>query len=90
VLFGEMLPVDAFDRASEVVADARLLLCAGSSLEVYPVAGLPELVFDAGRPVAICTQGATPYDREARFRSHAPLAELLPAAAAVAVEARTA
>ena len=31
-------------------------------LEVYPVAGLPELTLAAGGRVAIVTQGATPYD----------------------------
>ena len=39
VLFGELLPEAAIGRAQELAAGADLLLCVGSSLEVYPVAG---------------------------------------------------
>ena len=35
-------------RPSELAAGADLLLCVGSSLEVYPVAGLPELTLVGG------------------------------------------
>jgi NAD-dependent deacetylase len=42
VFFGELLPVEAIERASELARGARLLLVVGSSLEVYPVAALPE------------------------------------------------
>ena len=48
VLFGEHLPEAAMAEAQELCAGAELLLCVGSSLEVYPVAGLPELTLDAG------------------------------------------
>ena len=41
VLFGEYLPVDALARAEQLAAGADLMLCIGSSLEVYPVAQLP-------------------------------------------------
>ena len=40
VLFGELLPVGALERANELARGARLLLVVGSSLEVWPVAGL--------------------------------------------------
>ncbi|HUR87080.1 MAG TPA: NAD-dependent deacylase [Solirubrobacteraceae bacterium] len=62
VLFGEFLDPDALERASELAAGADLLLCVGSSLEVYPVAQLPELTLRAGGAIAIVTQGRTPYD----------------------------
>jgi NAD-dependent deacetylase len=45
-----------------------VLLCVGSSLEVYPVAGLPELTLSSGGKIAIVTQGPTPYDGEAAVR----------------------
>ena len=41
VLFGELLPADAMAEAESLAARADLMLCIGSSLEVYPVAGLP-------------------------------------------------
>ena len=68
VLFGELLPVAALERATELAANADLLLCVGSSLEVHPVAALPDLTLRAGGRVAIVTQGPTPYDHEAEVK----------------------
>jgi NAD-dependent deacetylase len=68
VLFGELLPESAMSQAQDLCARAELLLCIGSSLEVYPVAGLPELTLTSGGRVAIVTQGSTPYDGEAAVR----------------------
>jgi NAD-dependent deacetylase len=65
VLFGEMLPAAAIDRARELASGAELMLCIGSSLEVFPAAGLPELTLAGGGRIAIVTIGPTPYDREA-------------------------
>jgi NAD-dependent deacetylase len=65
VLFGEFLPVEALERASELAAEADLMLCIGSSLEVYPVAQLPELTLASGGRIAIITQGHTPLDGRA-------------------------
>jgi NAD-dependent deacetylase len=68
VLFGELLPPDAMAEAERLCASADLLLCVGSSLEVYPVAGLPELTLASGGRIAIVTQGPTPYDSEATLK----------------------
>ena len=68
VLFGELLPEAAMTEAQELCARADLLLCVGSSLEVYPVAALPELTLGAGGRIAIVTQGPTPYDAEAALK----------------------
>jgi NAD-dependent protein deacetylase/lipoamidase len=68
VLFGEYLPEGAMAEAQELCAQAELLLCVGSSLEVYPVAGLPELTLAGGGSVAVVTQGSTPYDDRAAVR----------------------
>jgi NAD-dependent deacetylase len=68
VLFGEFLPEEALARASKLAAEADLLLCIGSSLEVYPVAQLPALTRQAGGSVAIITAGETPYDARAAVR----------------------
>ena len=68
VLFGELLPAEALQRARELCEGADLLLCIGSSLEVHPVAGLPLLTQQAGGAVAIITQGSTPLDGLAAVR----------------------
>jgi NAD-dependent deacetylase len=82
VLFGEMLPLAAIERARELAEGADLMLCIGSSLEVYPAAGLPELTLQGGGRIAILTQGETPYDAEATVRLSGDLAEELPAVVA--------
>ena len=68
VLFGEWLPEAALDRAFALAADADLLLCIGSSLEVHPIAGLPGITRQAGGAVAVVTQGPTPWDDRAIVR----------------------
>jgi NAD-dependent deacetylase len=68
VLFGEMLPEPAMRRAQDLCAEADVLLCIGSSLEVYPVAGLPHLTLQAGGELAIITQSSTPLDDLAAVR----------------------
>ncbi len=62
VLFGESLPFGAMEEAGALAAGADVLLCVGTSLEVWPVAGLAERTADAGGTVAIVTQGPTPFD----------------------------
>jgi NAD-dependent deacetylase len=68
VLFGEMLPERAMARAQELVEGAELLLCIGSSLAVYPVAGLPGITLERGGALAIVTKGPTPYDGDATVK----------------------
>ena len=68
VLFGEYLPEAALARAFALAESTDLLLCVGSSLEVHPVAGLPERTLAAGGRVAIVTRSATPYDAGAAVR----------------------
>ena len=68
VLFGEMLPAEAMAEAESLAARAELLLCIGSSLEVYPVAGLPSVTLAGRGTLAVVTQGPTPYDDDAGVR----------------------
>jgi NAD-dependent deacetylase len=79
VLFGEMLPVEAIERARALASAADLMICVGTSLEVFPAAGLPELTLAHGGRVALITQGPTPYDRDATVKLDGDVADELPA-----------
>jgi len=68
VLFGEFLPEAAMAEAHALAQSAEVLICIGSSLEVYPVAGLPQVTLEGGGRVALVTQGPTPYDRDAEVK----------------------
>jgi NAD-dependent deacetylase len=65
VMFGELLPEAAIGRALHLAATAGLLLVVGSSLEVYPVAGLPLETLAGGGSLAIVNRGSTPFDSRA-------------------------
>jgi NAD-dependent deacetylase len=77
VMFGELLPPAAIDRAFELAREAALLLVAGSSLEVHPVAALPEETLAAGGKLAIVNRGATPYDERASLTIEDSAGEVL-------------
>ena len=79
VLFGEMLPADAIERATELAEGADLMLCVGSSLAVHPVAGLPQLTLGRGGRLAIVTKGETPYDGDAELKLRGEVDEELDA-----------
>jgi NAD-dependent deacetylase len=86
VMFGELLPPRAMERASALAASARLLLVVGSSLEVYPVAGLPLETLAAGGSLAIVNRGPTPLDARASVTIDAAAGETLRALAAALPE----
>jgi NAD-dependent deacetylase len=74
-LFGEMLPARALERATELARGAALVLVVGSSLEVWPVAGLPL----EARAVAIVNRGPTALDDHALLTIDAGAGETLSA-----------
>jgi len=65
VMFGELLPAAQSARAEHLARDAGVLLVVGSSLEVYPVAALPEETLRGGGRLAIVNRGTTPFDNRA-------------------------
>jgi NAD-dependent deacetylase len=83
VLFGELLPERAMLRASALAMTTGLMLAVGSSLEVWPVAGLPEDTLRAGGKLAIVTMGETPYDRYADVKLSGDVVEELEAVVAL-------
>jgi NAD-dependent deacetylase len=81
VMFGELLPAAEIDRAFELAAEAGLLLVVGSSLEVHPVAGLPDTTLAAGGALAIVNRGPTPFDAAASLKLDAGAGQTLAALA---------
>jgi NAD-dependent deacetylase len=77
VFFGELLPEIAIERATALAREAQLLLVVGSSLEVYPVAGLPLETIAAGGRLAIVNRDPTPFDSDAHLVVHAAAGETL-------------
>jgi NAD-dependent deacetylase len=85
VMFGELLPAAAMARATQLAVEAQILVVVGSSLEVYPVAGLPLETVANGGSLAIVNRGETAFDVRASVVIDAgagetlrALAELLP------------
>lgn len=77
-LFGELLPPGALERATELSRTAGLVLVVGSSLEVWPVAGLPL----EARAFAIVNRGPTALDEQAAVKVDGGAGETLAALAA--------
>ena len=81
-LFGEVLP-PAIGAAERELAGCDLLLCCGSTLQVYPVADLPYDVHRRGGAIAIVNLGPTGADHLAEVRIEARTGEALPVVAAL-------
>ena len=79
VMFGELLPAAEIDRATALAQEAALLLVVGSSLEVWPVAGLPGETLGHGGALAIVNREPTAYDGRAALAVHASAGETLAA-----------
>jgi NAD-dependent deacetylase len=59
ILFGEQLPQAAWSAAQKAVHQCDLMLVAGSSLEVLPVAGLPVQALDRGAHLIVINNTPT-------------------------------
>ena len=81
ISFGEALPIEAIVRAQRAAERCDLFLVVGSSLVVYPAAGLPETALRHGATLAIDNATATHLDAAARVVLREPagvvMAELL-------------
>lgn len=77
-LFGEMLPYDVWLEAEEHCRRADVILVAGSSLEVWPAASLPQLSLEHGAKVIINNLTPTPLDSSAEVLLPVSVIEALP------------
>jgi NAD-dependent deacetylase len=78
VLFEEQLPYDVFCEASNLISKSDLILIAGSSLEVVPVASLPVGPLNAGARLIIVNHYPTYLDERADVIFRQDVAVVLP------------
>ncbi len=84
VLFGEALPTDALREAEGIARGVSACLCVGTSLQVWPAAGLPEAVLARGGALAIVSLAPTVFWEEAALAVAEPAEDVLPRAVAAA------
>ncbi|WP_316859458.1 Sir2 family NAD-dependent protein deacetylase [uncultured Cohaesibacter sp.] len=68
--FGQAMPEDAMMRAMHQAADCDLFIVMGSSLVVYPAAGLPQIAKQNGAKLVILNRDPTPMDHLADLCIH--------------------
>ncbi|RWZ51784.1 NAD-dependent deacetylase [Labedella phragmitis] len=81
VFFGEFIPRDKFEEATQLVSSADVLVIAGSSLVVNSGIRLLEQARRARKPVVIVNRGVTKGDSRATVRIDAGASETLSAIA---------
>jgi NAD-dependent deacetylase len=79
ILFGEQLPQRAWYDAQRECRQCDLILVAGSSLEVLPVAGLPMQAIDRGAHLVILNNATTYLNVRADVVIQEDVADIIPA-----------
>jgi NAD-dependent deacetylase len=78
ISFGQSLVPEDLRRAEAAAASCDFFLAVGTSLTVYPVAYLPEVVLGTGARLVIVNAEATPYDERADVVLREPIGKVLP------------
>jgi len=79
ILFGEGLGPGVMERAMAAAIEADLLIAVGSTLQVYPVAGVVPAAKSAGARLVIVNADKTQFDRIADAVVREPIGRALPA-----------
>jgi NAD-dependent deacetylase len=74
VLYGESLNEEVMDEAVKLINQAEVLLIGGTSLSVYPAAGL--IRYYQGDKLALINKDITPYDENADLLINAKLGDV--------------
>jgi NAD-dependent deacetylase len=78
ISFGQSLVAEVIDQAMQAATVADLFVAVGTSLQVYPVAGLVPLAARAGARVVIVNAQPTPFDDLADAVITTAIGEVLP------------
>lgn len=88
VMFGEVLDADVLAEAAAIARACDLMIAVGTSLQVYPAAGLVDLAVEHGARLIIVNAEPTPYDGLAAEVIHEPIGTALPRLLASFVDVR--
>jgi NAD-dependent deacetylase len=77
ISFGQAMPERKMRQAAEWSTDCDLFLAIGTSLVVYPAAGLPVAARDSGAQLVIINREETPLDHAAHLVIRADIGEVL-------------
>jgi len=78
ISFGQALDPGTIERAEAAAVQCDVLLAVGSTLSVYPAAGLVPLAREAGAEVVIVNAEPTPFDSIASAVVRGSISEVLP------------
>lgn len=79
ISFGQALVPETMERAEDAAFECDLLLAVGSTLSVYPVAGIVPLAKQRGARLVIVNAEPTPFDGIADAVLRSSISEVLPA-----------
>jgi NAD-dependent deacetylase len=85
VSFGQQLPTEVWEQSVDWAQRSDLFLAIGSSLVVYPAAGLVELARSTGAKIVILNRDPTPLDHLADLVMRDPIGPTLDAVVAFAL-----
>jgi len=74
VLYGESLDEYTIEKSIEYISNADMLIIGGTSLAVYPAAGL--INYYKGNKLVLVNKSKTPADHRANLVIHAPIGEV--------------
>jgi NAD-dependent deacetylase len=77
ISFGQAMPLEAMARAQAAAKACDLLLAIGSSLQVYPAAGIPLMAARAGARLVILNREPTGFDDQADLVIHDDIGDTL-------------
>jgi NAD-dependent deacetylase len=77
ISFGQSMPEDAMRRASELAQASDLFVVIGSSLVVWPAAGMPLLAKQSGARLVIVNREPTEQDDDADLVIRHDIGEVL-------------
>jgi NAD-dependent deacetylase len=78
ISFGENLVPTDLSRSQRAAATADVFVTVGTSLTVYPAAGLPDIALSRGARLIVMNAETTPFDSAADAVRRDRLGELLP------------